>query len=116
MFSRISKFERNPDAHGFNTFNVSEQAARRVRSHLSRVTLQSLPLPTIVPLSGHGLSLAWTTRTRAIEFTVFADGEVTIDALEASRYVDLPDDGDLEAMLCWLVLPTEGQPHHAAAR
>jgi hypothetical protein len=116
VFSRISKFERNPETEEFGTFNISEQVAQRLRSNLSKVTLQSLPLPTIVPLSGHGLSLAWATRTRAIELSVFADGDVTIDALEANNYVDLPDAGDLDAMLRWLILPAEGQPRHAAAR
>jgi hypothetical protein len=50
--------------------------------------------------------------------TAFADGEVTIDAIDADRYVEMPKDkdGDLEAILSWLIVPSEAQLHHATAR
>lgn len=117
VFTRISKFERGTAGQdAVNTFNISEQVARSVRSQLSKVSLQSLPLPNVVPLSGHGLSLSWSTGTRSVEMTAFADGEITIDALDANQYVDRPENEDLESVLTWLVLPSEVRHTHAAAR
>jgi hypothetical protein len=115
VFSRIAKFEKAADLSA-GTFIVSDRAASKVRSGLSKVSLQSLPLPTIVPLSGNGLSLAWSSGRRAVEVTAFADGEIAIDALDEGRYVELPEDGDFEAALNWLIVPTGVQPHNAAAR
>jgi hypothetical protein len=116
VFSRISKFERKNNAVNVGTFDITEQVARSVRSSLSKVSLQSLPLPAVVPLSGNGLSLAWVTGSRSVEMTAFADGEITIEALEANKYIELPEDEGLEAVLSWLTLPSETQRYHAAAR
>lgn len=115
VFGRIAKFERSTDAVDFSTFNITGQVASKVRSQLSKVSLQSLPLPTVVPLSGNGLSIAWATGTRTVEMNAFADGDITIDALDANEYVDLTDAGGLEAALSWLILPSEVQ-RHAPAR
>ncbi len=100
-----------------STFNISEQVANAVRSQLSKVALQSLPVPAVVPLSGHGLALTWTSGSRAVEMTAFADGEITVDALEANNYADTPT-GNLEIVLKWLIepAPVETPLHHAAAR
>jgi hypothetical protein len=115
VFSRISKLERETNADDFGTFNISEMVASKVRSRLSKVSLQSLPLPVVVPISGNGLSLTWATGTRSVEVTAFADGEVIIDALESDHYVEFREDKDLEAVLIWLIVPSEIRTQNATA-
>ena len=116
VFSRISKLEREANADDFTTLNISEMVAGKVRSRLSKVSLQSLPLPAVVPISGNGLSLTWATGTRAVEVTAFADGDITIDALESDHYVEFREDKDLEAVLSWLIVPSEVRTQNATTR
>jgi hypothetical protein len=116
VFSRIERYERDASSpQQMSTFSISAQVANKVRAQLSKVSLQSLPLPAIVPLSGNGLSLTWASGTRAVEVTAFADGEITVDTLDADTYVD-PHGGDLETVLKWLIVSPEIQAHHATAR
>lgn len=116
VFSRIGKFEYDASqSETMGTFNISPQVASKVRAQLSEVSLQSLPLPRVVPLSRNGLSLTWTSGTRAVEVTAFADGEITVDTLEADTSVDPHADG-LEGVLKWLIAPPQIQRHHATAR
>jgi hypothetical protein len=116
VFSRVSKFVRDPAASNLGTFNITEEVARKVRSQLYQVSIQSLPLAAVIPLSGHGITLTWVSGDRSVEMTAYADGDITIEPFDAGQYVDLTEEENLEAALSWLVDPTANQLHHASAR
>jgi hypothetical protein len=115
LFSRIGRLERGASAPGFGNFAVSENAAGQLRLELAGISIQSLPYPSIVALSGQGVQIEWRSGTRAIEVTAFADGELVFEALEAGNAVELPEDS-LQSYLKWLVSVPQSRHEYAAAR
>jgi hypothetical protein len=113
-FSRIADLERGSTAAANDDFKASEQAADRLRLVLNGIELPSLPLPNIVPLSGRGLMAEWRNATRAIEITVFADGDVVQEAFENREFNEELSQEQPDSLFGWLV---SGSPRvHAAAR
>jgi hypothetical protein len=115
VFAKLAKLERGPDVPGFGNFRLSENAAGQLRLQLASVSLQSLPFPTIVGISGQGAQLDWRSGNRSVEITAFADGELLIETAEMGNPVDLPDRG-LESYLKWLVGASDRQVVYATAR
>jgi hypothetical protein len=115
-FSRISDLEYGKQVAGAGDFRASEQAAGQLRLYLNRIPLKSLPIPSVVPLSGRGIMLTWQSGVRAVEVTSFADGEIVLDALENDQTKEELSDRDAESVLAWLVNSSEIQRPHATAR
>ncbi|MGO9434399.1 MAG: hypothetical protein ACLP00_08890 [Terracidiphilus sp.] len=116
VFVKLAKLERGPDVAGFGDFRLSESAAGQLRLLLARVSLQSLPFPSVVGISGQGAQLDWRSGDRSVEITAFADGELVIEATERGNPVDLDEREGLEAFLNWLVGAADRQLVYAAAR
>jgi hypothetical protein len=116
VFAKLAKFERGPDVPGFGSFRLSEEAAGQLRLQLAAVSLQSLPFPSLAPLSDRGAQLDWRTGDRSVEVTAFADGELVIEAVEGGRPVNLDASARLESYLEWLVGAADRQLVYAAAR
>ncbi len=109
VFTRIAKLERGPTVPGIGNLQASERAAGVLRLQLAGVTIQSLPFPSVVPISGQGLHVDWRSGMRAIEITSFADGELVIVAKEAGRDVPFEEDESLDSYLKWLVSVPQSQ-------
>lgn len=115
LFSRIGRLEIGASAPGFGNFAVSENAADQLRLELAGISIQSLPYPSVVALSGQGVQIDWQSGTRSVEVTAFADGELVFEALEAGNAVELQEDS-LESHLKWLVSVPQSRHEYAAAR
>jgi hypothetical protein len=100
-FSQIANLERQTASD--NTFRASETAAARMRLILAMIKLQSLPMPTIVPISGHGIFAEWKNGARAVEITAFADGDVVIEAMQDRIAGEQVSQEDPHSVLSWLV-------------
>jgi hypothetical protein len=111
VFAKLAKLER-----GSGDFRLSENAADQLRVQLANISLQSLPFPSVIALSGQGAQLDWRTGERSVEVTAFADGELVIEAAEAGNTIDLDSMEDLESYLEWLVGAADRQLVYAAAR
>ena len=115
LFSRIGKLQTGAAVPGFGNFAVSENAAGNLRLELAGVSLQSLPYPSVVALSGQGVQIEWQSGTRAVEITAFADGELVFEALEAGHPAELHE-SSLESLLKWLVSVPRHRHEYAPAR
>lgn len=104
--TRISNLEQGKSAMGFGNLRPSEQAAAQLRRCVVDIGLESLPLPTVVPLSGSGIMLSWQSGRRKVEATAFADGEIVLEALEDGDNPRIPTDRP-EGLLKWLIGQTE---------
>lgn len=103
VFARISKLESGPNVPGFGNFKISDAAARQLRLQLAKVSLQSLPFPSVIAISGQGAQLEWRSGIRSVEVTAFADGELVIEATEGGAEFDLENAEGIEPYLKWLV-------------
>lgn len=116
VFAKLAKLERGPNVPGFGNFRLSESAAGQLRLQLERVSLESLPFPTVVPLSGEGAQLDWRTGDRSVEVTAFADGELVIEAIQGGNPIELDEATGLESYLEWLVEAPARKMGYAATR
>ncbi len=117
VFARLAKLELGPNVAGFGNFRLSESAAGQLRLQLAEISLQSLPFPSVLAISGQGAQLEWRTGDRSVEVTAFADGELVIEATERGRTPEeLTDDDGLEAYLKWLIGEADRPLLYAPAR
>lgn len=116
VFARIAKLERGPSVPGLGNLQVSEQAVSQLRLQLAEVSIQSLPYPSVVPISGQGVYMDWRSGTRAVELTAFADGELVFEATEAGNSVELQGIDRLDSYLKWLLGMPQTTPQYAPAR
>lgn len=59
------------DLPGVGDFRLSHGTVTMVRILLSRIPIQNLSQPKLVPISGGALSLVWTFASGDVEFTVY---------------------------------------------
>jgi hypothetical protein len=116
VFAKLAHLERGPNVPGFGNFKLSEEAAGQLRLRLAGISLQSLPIPSVAPLSGRGAQLDWQSGTRSVELTAFADGELVIEAIDNGTPVEMEEEEELESYLKWLVGAGDRQLEYAAAR
>lgn len=116
VFIKLASLERGADVPGFGNFRLSEEAAGQLRLELAGISLQSLPFPSVVAISGQGAQLDWRTGERLVEVTAFADGELVIEAIEGGTPTELEDATNLESYLKWLVGATDRQLVYATSR
>lgn len=116
VFDRIAKLERGRSVPGLGNLRLSEEAARQLCLQVDAVAIQSLPFPSIVPLSGEGAQVDWRSGTRTVEVTAFADGELVFEATEAGTSVELTGVESLDAYLKWLVGHPSISKQYATAR
>jgi hypothetical protein len=113
-FSGIAALEQGKNVPGLGDFRVSDQTARELRLRINEIAVDSLPIPTVVPLSGRGIMLSWESGARTVEITAFADGEIVVEAIgEHAPEAELTE---LETLLKWLIKTPEIQHAHATAR
>jgi hypothetical protein len=90
--------------------HVAEKASTQTRTILSLIRVQTLPTPTLYPISGGGVGMKWNVGNREVEFTIFASGSTVVAELENAQLVDdceFAQDSqaqtDLNGYLAWLV-------------
>lgn len=116
VFARIAKLERGPSVAGLGNLRVSDDAARQLRLQVDCVAIQSLPYPSVVPLSGEGVQIDWRSGTKTVEVTAFADGELVFEATEAGTSIELVGVETLDAYLKWLIAVPAVPKQYATAR
>jgi len=115
-FSRITALEQGKNIAGAGDFRPSERAAGQLRLYVDHIALESLPMPSIIPLSGRGIMLTWQSGIRAVEVTSFADGEIVAEARENNETIcDLPM-SDPDSILLWMVMSPETKRPYVKAR
>lgn len=116
VFARIAKLERGPSVPGLGNLRLSEEAAQQLRLQVDGVAVQSLPFPSIIPLSGEGVQMDWRSGTRTVEVTAFADGELVFEATEAGNSIELTGVESLDVYLKWLIGLPSLSKQYATAR
>lgn len=107
--SQLHELERfGSDVRGVGDLRVSDNASTKTRTLLSLIEVDTLPPPTLCPISGGGVGMRWNVGRREVEFTTFASGSTVMAKLENSQLVDdsdLPGNqiADLNSYLKWLV-------------
>ena len=115
-FSRIAALEQGKNIPGAGDFRASEQAAGKLRLYVDKISIQSLPIPQVVPLSGSGTLLVWKSGSKAVEITAFADGEIVPEAFENREPNEQFSQSDPQTLVEWLVKAPEIQRPHATTR
>jgi len=116
VFRKLERLERGPDVPGLGNLRLSEAAAAQLRLQLAGVSLQSLPFPSVVGISGQGAQLDWRTGERMVEVIAFADGELVIEATDRGTPVEFEETEGLETYLEWLVGAADRPLVYATAR
>lgn len=103
-FSKISMLKNTGKAvPGLGDFQVSDQAATEIRKLIGEVQIESLPLPTVAPVSGGAIFVSWESGSKSVEATAYHDGEVVVEALENQRLNEEKSKEGLPSVLWWLV-------------
>lgn len=103
-FSKISMLRNTGKAvPGLGDFRVSDQAATELRKLIREIEIESLPLPTVAPVSGGAIFVSWQSGVKSVEATAYHDGEIVVEALENRRLNEEKSKGDLPSILWWLV-------------
>jgi hypothetical protein len=84
---------------GVGDFRISEVAATRARIILSMIDLVELPPPHVAPVSGGGMSIAWTIGPKEVKYSVYPDGVAMYFQVQDD---EVSNDGTLTTMM-----PTE---------
>lgn len=63
--------ESGQNLPGIGDFRLSHGTVTMVRILLSRIPIQNLPQPKLVPVSGGAVSLVWTLASGEVDFTVY---------------------------------------------
>lgn len=103
-FSKISMLRNTgKPIPGLGDFRISDQAATELRKLIGEIQIESLPLPTVAPVSGGAIFVSWQSGAKSVEATAYHDGEIVIEALENQRLNEEKSKGDLPSILWWLV-------------
>ena len=60
---------------GLGDLRISHRAAMRARLMLSWIELVNLPAPVVSPVSGGGLSITWSSRSKEMKYAFDPDGQ-----------------------------------------
>jgi hypothetical protein len=109
--SQLHDLERSGrDIPGVGDLRVAEPASGQTRTVLSLVEVDTLPIPTLYPISGGGIGMRWNVGNREVEFTTFGNGNTVMAMLENDQLVqdsefngNLNAHTDLNSYLRWLV-------------
>jgi hypothetical protein len=103
-FWRISTLRNlGKEVPGLGDLRPSDKAVTELRKLLSRIEIQSLPLPTVSPVSGGAVFVSWKSGTKSVEATAYHDGEIVLEGLENQNLNEEISKGDLPSILNWLV-------------
>ena len=103
-FWKISAFRsKGRDVPGLGNLRPSDQAALKLRKLLNSIRIQSLPLPTVAPVSGGAIFVSWKNGAKSVEVTAYDDGEIVLEGLVNQDLNEEISETDLASMLNWLV-------------
>jgi hypothetical protein len=103
-FSKISMLRTNGKfVPGLGDFTLSEQAVNAAQKLIGEIEIESLPLPTVAPISGGAIFVSWRSGTKSVEATAYHDGEILVEALENEHVDELKSKEGLSSILWWLV-------------
>jgi hypothetical protein len=95
---------------GVGDLRIAEPASTQIRTILSLIEVNTLPIPTLSPISGGGIGMKWDVGNREVEFTIFASGNTVVARLEDAQLIDDCElagnsqaQADLNRYLGWLV-------------
>jgi hypothetical protein len=112
LYSALSQLHdlerRGRNVPGVGDLRLSDAAANATRTLLSLIEVETLPSPTLYPISGCGVGMRWKVGRREVEFTTFASGNTVMAKLENLQLVDdtelaLSPVIELNSYLQWLV-------------
>lgn len=88
---------------GLGDFTLSEKAVKAVQKLIGEIEIESLPLPTVTPVSGGAIFVSWRSGPKSVEATAYHDGEILVEALENQCVDEERSMEDPCSMLWWLV-------------
>lgn len=88
---------------GLGDFTLSEEAVKAAQKLIGEIEIESLPLPTVAPVSGGAIFVSWRSGPKSVEATAYHDGEILVEALENESVDEERSKEDLSSMLWWLV-------------
>lgn len=88
---------------GLGDFRVSDRAITELRKFVNGIRAQSLPLPTIAPVSGGAVFASWKNRTKSVEVTAYDDGEILVEGLDNQNLNDEVSKREITSIFDWLV-------------
>jgi len=87
--SQLHELQRSGQVvSGVGDLRVSDTASTQLRTLLSLIEVDSLPTPTLYPISGRGIGMRWNVGKREVEFTIFDNGVAVAAKLENSQLLD----------------------------
>jgi len=109
--SQLHELQRSGrELPGVGDLRIAERASTQIRTILSLIEVNTLPTPTLSPISGGGIGMKWNVGNREVEFTTFASGNTVVAKLEDALLIDDCEfarnshaQTDLNRYLGWLV-------------
>ena len=100
---KIAALRSGRNVPGLGDLRPSDQAILSLRKLLHDVQIESLPFPTVAPVSGGAVFISWKSGSRCVEATAYNDGETVLEGLENQDLnEEISSHKDLSAMLTWL--------------
>jgi hypothetical protein len=105
---RIAELKSMPDDwDSYGSPRVQQLAARRAVGVVCAAATEEVRPPQIVPVSGGGLQIEWTSANRELEIEILPDGSIEYLAVEAERTDEgpiPPEHADLfvQGLVRWL--------------
>jgi len=95
--------ESGSSVAGLGDFRVSDRALTELRKFVNGIQAQSLPLPTIAPVSGGAVFASWKNGARSVEVTAYDDGEILVEGLDNQNLNDAVSKQEITSIFDWLV-------------
>ena len=91
---RIAELKRLPeDWDSYGSPRIQQLAVQRAVEVVSAVAMEDVRPPQIVPVSGGGLQIEWTSANRELEIEILPDGSIEYLTVEGER----TDEGPIPA-------------------
>jgi hypothetical protein len=88
---RIGELKRLPDDwDSYGSPRIQQLAAQRAVQVLSAAAIEGVRPPQIVPVSGGGLQIEWTSANRELEIEILPDGSIEYLIVEAEQTYEGP--------------------------
>ena len=105
---RIGELKQLPeDWDSYGSPRVQQLAAQRAVEIVRAAAMEDVHPPQIVPVSGGGLQIEWTSGKRELEIEVLPDGSIEYLAVDAHQTMEGPVpiknlDWSVQTLVCWL--------------
>ncbi len=110
--SQLHELQRGGrDIPGVGDLRITDSASTQIRTVLSVIKVgETLPTPTLYPISGGAVGMKWNVGKREVEVTTFANGNTVVARIDGDQIIEdceLRDNyqarTELSTYLRWLV-------------